>query len=149
MSNPDEFRTVCIDMLETSSKDVPLDSAEMKAIVSSVVEGSLAALATTRAEVIEVTMRAVARFASTRDGSNPSAVASVICDAASVIEISEDERQSYLNSVIEAALAACDHLLGTDRAELAEFLRSTLPVFLEKRAADGSNNTTQTKPGKS
>lgn len=137
VSDSDQFRTVCADMLEASSKNISLDSTEMKAIVGAVVEGSLAALATTRAEVIEVTMRAVARFASTRDGSNPSAVASVICDAASVIEVSEDERQSYLDSVIEVALAACDHLLGTDREELAEFLRSTLPEFLEKRTAAG------------
>lgn len=142
----DRIRSVCLEMLEANTTDIPLGSAEMKATVASVVQGVLAALGSSRAEVVEVTMHTIARFASTRQGSDPNVVAAVICDAASVIEISEDERQPYLDSLIEAALSACDHLLGPEREELAAFLRSALPVFLQQRTNGHSDEPAHSEP---
>lgn len=138
-----KVQTVCSEVLENNTTEIALGSPEMKAIVASVVQGALAALALSRAGVIERVMHAIARFASTREGSDPTVVAAVICDAASVIEVSEGERQTYLESMIESVLAACDHMLGPERDELAEFLRTTLPKFLEGRAGVTEDAPTQ------
>lgn len=132
-------RAVCSDVLEANTIGIELGSAEMKSVVGSVVQGVLAALATTRAEVIERAMNTIARFASTRKSSDPTVVAAVICDAASVIEVSVGDRKSHLASMIDSVLAACDHLLGAEREELATFLRATLPTFLEK-GLDGTSD---------
>lgn len=126
-------QAVCSEVLEANTIGIGLGSSEMKAIVGSVVEGVLAALAISRAEVFERVMHAIARFASTRENSDPTVVAAVICEAASVIEVNEAERQSYLDAMIESVLAACDHLLGPEREELAAFLRHALPQFLDTR----------------
>jgi hypothetical protein len=138
-ADPERVRAVCGEMLEVNTHKVALASAEMKAVVASIVEGVLSSLAASRTEVIEVMMHAIARFASTREGSDPTVVAAVICDAASVIEVSEEDQHSYLESMIDAVLAACDHLLGSEREELARFLRNALPVFLEKRKSSGTD----------
>ncbi len=133
-------------MLTASGSEVPLDSVEMKAIVASVVQGVLASMGAARAEVIEFTMHAVARFASAREGADPTVVGTVICDAASVIEVSEDERDAYLDSMIEATLAAADHILGPEREELASFLRRSLPAFLERRQAQAASERPRETP---
>lgn len=134
----DRLGSICGEMLEANTADIPLASGEMKAVVASVVEGVLAALATSRAEVIGTTMHAIARFTATRDGADPNIVAAVICDAARVIEVPEADRDTYTDSMVETALSACDHLLGPDRAEFAAFLRTQLTGFLRDRNAGES-----------
>jgi hypothetical protein len=143
-ADPERIQMVCQEMLEASGAEIELDSEEMKRVVASVVQGVLASIGTARAEVIEFTMHAVARFASAREGTDPNVVAAVICDAASVIEVAEEERQAYLDSMIEAVLAACDHILGRERDEFADFLRRTLPLFLERRQARPANDQPDT-----
>lgn len=140
-------QAVCNEVLEANTIAIQLGSPEMKAVVASVVEGVLAALATSRADVLERVMHAIARFASTREHAEATLVASVICDAASVIEVSDTDRQSYLVSMIDAVLAACDHLLRSEREELATFLRNALPAFLAKRSADTRPEVGQPGPG--
>lgn len=140
---------MCGEILDANTTDISLDSAEMKAIVASVMEGVHAATARSRADMLQLAMHAVARFASTRENTDPTVVAAVICDAASVIEVSAGEQQSYLESMINAVLAACDHLLGSERAELAAFLRNSLPVFFKERTASTSDESAPREPGTS
>jgi hypothetical protein len=145
----DRVCSICTEVLEANTIDIPLDSAEMKAVVASVMEGAHAATARSRADTLEMAMHAIARFASTRESSDPTLVAAVICDAASVIEVNEADRQSYLDSMIDAVVAACDHLLGPERDELVAFLRNALPVFFEKRTSGVSDESAQREPGTS
>ena len=142
----DRLRSICTEVLEVSTIDIRLDSAEMKAVIASVMEGVHAAAARSRADTLEMAMHAVARFASTRENADPTLVAAVICDAASVNEINEAEGRSYLDARIEAVLAACDHLLGPERDDLIAFLRSALSVFCEKRTAGKSDESAQHEP---
>lgn len=147
--DPDRIRLICKEVLESNTVDIPLDSAGMKAVVGSVMEGVHAASARSRADTLEMAMHAIARFATTRENSDPTLVAAVICDAASVIEVNEADRQSYLDSMIDAVLAACDHLLGPERDELVAFLRNALPMFFEKRTTGTSDESAQREPGTS
>lgn len=121
-------------MLEANTVGFPLASAEMKAAVAAVAKGVLAALGSSGAGVVETTMQAIARFAFSREGSDPRVVATLICDAASVIELPEDDQRFYLDSMIGGALAACDHLPEPQREELAACLRSALPASLRQSA---------------
>ncbi|MAY74870.1 MAG: hypothetical protein CMJ31_09200 [Phycisphaerae bacterium] len=142
----ERVRAMCGEVLEANTIDIPLDSSEMKAVVASVVEGVHAAVAWTRADMLQMAMHAVARYASSREGTDPTVVAAVICDAASVIEVDQADRQLYLDSMIQAVLTACDHLLGPEREELATFLRNALPVFFEKRNKGDSDEPAQREP---
>lgn len=145
----ERVRAMCGEILEINTIDIRLDSAEMKAVVASVMEGVHAATARSRADTLEMAMHAIARFASTRGNSDPTVVAAVICDAASVIEVNEADRESYLESMIDAVLTACDHLLGPEREELAAFLRNALPMFFEKRTGGTPDESAQREPGTS
>lgn len=128
-------RIVVGEVLEVNTSGIALDSQEMKVVVASVVEGVHAAVAGSRAEVFQMALHAVARFASSRGSTDPAAVAAVICDAANVIEVADDGRQIRLDEMIDSVLAACNHLLGPERDALATFLRNALPMFFETRQA--------------
>lgn len=142
----ERVRAMCGEVLEANTIDIPLDSSEMKAVVASVVEGVHAAIARTRADVLQMVMHAVARYASSRQSTDPTVIASVVCDAASVIEVDEADRHLYLDSMIQAVLTACDHLLGPEREELATFLRNALPLFFEMRNKGDSDEPAQREP---
>jgi hypothetical protein len=145
----ERVRVVVGDVLEANTAGIALDSLEMKMVVASVVEGVHAALAGSRSEVLQMALHAVARFASSRGSTDPTVVAAVICDAANVIEVADDDRQLRLDAMIDSVLAACDHLLGPDRDALETFLRNALPMFFEKRHAGTPGGSTPGEPGSS
>ena len=145
----ESVRVVVGEVLDVNTAGIPLDSPEMKLVVASVVEGVHAALAGSRAEVLQMTLHAVARFASSRGSTDPTVVAAVICDAANVIEVANDDRQVRLDATIDSVLTACDHLLGPNRDALATFLRNALPMFFERRHAETFDEPGANEPGSS
>jgi hypothetical protein len=143
VSDTARIERVCIELLEFNTRGLDPASAELRSCVAAVVEGVLAALGSSRSNVLEVTMHAVSRFASKQAGADPSLVAAIICDAATVIEVQGQAHQSDLDAAIQGALGACDRLLGEDRDDVVAFLRTTLAEFFRKKSAPTLNNQTQ------
>ncbi len=111
---------VCHELLEVNTRDMSPDEPGVRACVAAVIEGVLAALGSSRTRVLESAMHAVARFAAQREGVDALTVATIIKDAASVIEVAESDPD--LEVAIRAALAVCDQLLGPDRDKVIAFL---------------------------
>lgn len=120
----DQVEGVCQELLAVNTRDMPPGAPGVKACVAAVMEGVLAALGSARTLALESAMHAVARYAAQREGADAMSVAKIIKDAASVLEVTPSDPD--LEVAIQAALSACDQLLGQERSNVVAFLRETL-----------------------